>query len=122
MRPPIVFLTIAFGVGLWAGLDHFVFPGRALPDVALSGGAFPIVALPVLLASILVARRAPLGAGGGIMDGEGMLWGGAAVRERDVTCTGIWEPETGSGRPETVGVAARLLDPVSGQGGVVDAE
>src|SRR5438132_561284 len=35
MRPPILFLTVAFGVGLWAGLDPFVFPGRALPGGAL---------------------------------------------------------------------------------------
>src|SRR2546427_3098422 len=46
MRPPILFLTVAFGVGLWAGLDPFVFPGRALP-----GGALWVVALPVLARS-----------------------------------------------------------------------
>jgi len=117
MRPPILFLTIAFGVGLWAGLDPFVFPGRALP-----GGALWVVALPVVALAGWLARRAPLGAALGIMGVAGMLWGAAAVRERDVTCTGIWERETGKGKRETVGVAARLLDPVSGQGGVVDAE
>src|SRR5439155_1718463 len=34
MRPPILFLTVAFGVGLWAGLDPFVFAGAALWVVA----------------------------------------------------------------------------------------
>src|SRR6266699_1769330 len=34
MRPPILFLAVAFGVGLWAGLDPFVFPGAALWVVA----------------------------------------------------------------------------------------
>src|SRR6266704_4164594 len=29
MRPPILFLTVAFGVGLWAGLDPLAFPGTA---------------------------------------------------------------------------------------------
>jgi len=96
MRPPILFLTIAFGVGLWAGLDPFAFPGRALP-----GGAWWVVALPVVALAAWLARRAPLGAAVGIMGVAGMLWGGAAVRERDVTCTGIWERETGNGKRET---------------------
>src|SRR6185437_3419587 len=110
MRPPIVFLSIAFGVGLWGGLEP-----------SLGRGAWYVVA-PLLVAAMLLHRRAPLGAAVGIMGVAGMLWGAAAVRERDVTCTGIWERETGKGKRETVSVAARLLDPVSGQGGVVDAE
>src|SRR2546425_4901565 len=73
MRPPILFLTVAFGVGLWAGLDPFVFPGRALP-----GGALWIVALPVVALAAWLARRAPLGAAVGIMGVAGMLWGAAA--------------------------------------------
>src|SRR5256885_13807523 len=70
MRPPILFLTVAFGVGLWAGLDPFVFPGRALP-----GGALWVVALPVLAVAAWLARRAPLGAAGGLMGGAGGVWG-----------------------------------------------
>src|SRR2546425_5117944 len=71
MRPPILFLTVAFGVGLWAGLDPFVFPGRALP-----GGALWIVALPVVALAAWLARRAPLGAAVGIMGVAGKVWGG----------------------------------------------
>src|SRR2546425_12467527 len=71
MRPPILFLTVAFGVGLWAGLDPFVFPGRALP-----GGALWIVALPVVALAAWLARRAPLGAAVGIMGVAGMVGGG----------------------------------------------
>src|SRR6267378_487346 len=120
MRPPILFLTVAFGVGLWAGLDPFAFPGAALWGVAVS----------LVAASAWLATRAPLGAAVGMMGVAGMLWGAAAVREREATCAGMWGRETlkdsltvaGNGKRETVGVAARLLDPVSGQGGVVDAE
>src|SRR2546422_3464535 len=72
MRPPMLFLTVAFGVGLWAGLDPFVFPGRALP-----GGALWIVALPVVALAAWLARRAPLGAAVGIMGVAGMVLGGA---------------------------------------------
>src|SRR5881409_1172363 len=77
MRPPILFLTIAFGVGLWAGLDPFVFPGRTLP-----GGALWVVALPVVALATWLARRAPLGAAVGIMGVAGLLWGAAAANER----------------------------------------
>src|SRR2546427_5292478 len=73
MRPPMLFLTVAFGVGLWAGLDPFVFPGRALP-----GGALWIVALPVVALAAWLARRAPLGAAVGIMGVAGEGWGGGA--------------------------------------------
>src|SRR2546426_624698 len=78
MRPPMLFLTVAFGVGLWAGLDPFVFPGRALP-----GGALWIVALPVVALAAWLARRAPLGAAGGIMGVAGKVcgaWGGESMR------------------------------------------
>ena len=70
MRPPILILTVAFGVGLWAGLDPFAFPG-----VALWG-----VALPLLAAAAWLAPRAPLGGAVGIMGVAGMLWGTAATR------------------------------------------
>src|SRR5207253_9567590 len=91
MRPPILFLTVAFGVGLWAGLDPFVFPGRALP-----GGALWVVALPVLAVAAWLARRAPLGAAVGIMGVAGLLWGTAAVREREATCAGAWSRARGA--------------------------
>src|SRR3989442_656572 len=73
MRPPILFLTVAFGVGLWAGLDPFVFPGRALP-----GGALWIVALPVVALAAWLARRAALGAAGRLHGRGGKaMWSGA---------------------------------------------
>src|SRR2546427_11198239 len=77
MRPPILFLTVAFGVGLWAGLDPFVFPGRALP-----GGALWVVALPVLAVAAWLARRAPLGAAVGIMGVAGKVLGPGGGRGR----------------------------------------
>src|SRR2546426_3599961 len=115
MRPPMLFLTVAFGVGLWAGLDPFVFPGRALP-----GGALWVVALPVLALAAWLARRAPLGAAVGIMGVAGMLWGTAAVREREATCAGAWSREqvAGSSKAATV----RLADPAPASGGIAEAE
>src|SRR6266480_2016828 len=109
MRPPILFLTVAFGVGLWAGLDPFVFPGRALP-----GGA------------VWVARRAPLGAAVGIMGVAGMLWGTAAVREREVTCNGRWtagvRARENAGEGHTRAAIVRLADPAPAQGGIAAAD
>ena len=112
MRPPILFLTVAFGVGLWAGLDPFVLPGAALWGVAVS----------LVATSGWLAARAPLGAAVGIMGVAGMLWGAAAVRERDATCTGRWAAGGRAGEGHTRAVIARLADPAPAQGGIVDAE
>src|SRR5438309_1596248 len=110
MRPPILILTAAFGVGVWAGLDPFAFPG-----VALWG-----VALPLLAAAAWRAPRAPLGAAVGIMGVAGMLWGTAAVRERDATCAGTWSRERGPGSSRAAIVS--LEDPAPVSGGIVDAD
>src|SRR6266850_2034061 len=110
MRPPILFLTVGFGVGLWAGLDPFAFPGAALWGVAV----------PLVAASGWLARRAPLGAAVGIMGVAGMLWGAAAVRERDATCGGRWNRERGTGSSKAAIVS--LEDPAPESGGIVDAE
>lgn len=110
MRPPILFLTIAFGVGLGIGLDASVLPGAALWGTAL----------PVLLAGAWLASRAPLGAAVGIMGVAGALWGTAAIRERAVTCAGHWSGERGAGSSNAAVV--RLADPVSSDGGVVDSD
>src|SRR5947207_10307265 len=112
MRPPILFLTVAFGVGLWAGLYPFVFPGAALWGVAVS----------LVATSGWLAARAPLGGAVGIMGVAGMLWGTAAVRERDATCTGRWAAGGRAGEGHTRAVIARLGDPAPAQGGIVDAE
>src|SRR2546425_430435 len=69
MRPPILFLAIAFGVGLWGGLGPS--PGR---------GAWYVVA-PLLVAATLLHRRAPPGAAGGIMVVAGK-WSGLLVVRR----------------------------------------
>src|SRR5439155_11732744 len=110
MRPPILFLTVAFGVGLAAGLDLFAVRG-ALYAVA-----------PVLGAALWLARRAPLGAAVGVMGVAGTLWGAAAGREREATCAGRWGRETGEGGRGARAAIVRLFDPVSQQGGVVDAD
>src|SRR5438105_360579 len=112
MRPPILFLTVAFGVGLWAGLDPFVFAGAALWGVAL----------PLIAAAACLAARAPLGAAVGIMGVAGLLWGTAAVREREATCTGRWAAGENAGEGRTRAVIVRLADPAPPQGGIVDAD
>src|SRR3989454_1150605 len=78
MRPPILWITVAFGAGLASGLDLFAVRG-----------AWYVVA-SVTAAALWLARRAPLGAAMGIMGAAGMLWGGAALRERAATCEGRW--------------------------------
>src|SRR5205823_14873470 len=83
MRPPILFLTVAFGVGLWAGLDPFVFVGAALWGVAL----------PLIAAAACLAARAPLGAAVGIMGVAGLPWGTGAARGREA----MWAGRGGAG-------------------------
>src|SRR5205807_2934638 len=109
MRPPILFLTVAFGVGLWAGLDPFVFAGAALWGVAL----------PLIAAAACLAARAPLGAAVGIMGVAGLLWGTAAVREREATCSGRWAAGGNAGGGRSRAVSVRFADPAPPQGGGV---
>src|SRR5438309_280539 len=107
MRPPILFLAIAFGVGVYAGLESFL--GR---------GTWYVV-VPVLGTALALARTAPLGAALGIMGVAGTVWGAAAGRERAATCAGTG----GKGNGERSRAAiVRLVDPVSPQGGGVDAD
>src|SRR5216110_1548935 len=112
MRPPILFLTVAFGVGLWAGLDPYVFAGAALWGVAL----------PLIAAAACLAARAPLGAAVGILGVAGLLWGTAAVRERAATGTGRWAAGENAGEGRTRAAIVRLADPAPAQGGIVDAD
>ena len=107
MRPPILYLTVAFGVGLWAGLDESAVRG------ALYAG------LPVLVGAAVMRRRAPLGAACGVMLVAGAVWGGAALREQRASCTGMWSRPL-QGVPATHAVTAQLTDPVSPQGGVTE--
>src|SRR2546425_11980569 len=108
MRPPILFLTIAFGAGLYAGLDL----------LALRGAWYVVV--PVLGTALLLARRAPLGAALGVMGVVGLVWGMAAGREREATCAGSWSRDRGAGSSKAVIVS--LEDPAPASGGIVDAQ
>jgi len=109
VRPPIVWIAVAFGAGLWVGLSFFGAWGL--------GGW---VGLPVLAGGLLVERRAPLGAATGVMLVAGLLWGGAADRERAADCVGKWgRAADGAG---TRAAIVRLDDPAPAGGGVVDAE
>jgi len=105
VRPPILYLTIAFGAGLLA---------------ALNGVDLRVTAWCVLAGAALVYRRAPLGAAIGIMFVAGTLWGAAAVRERADSCVGMWGapgPRPGATRATII----RLLDPAVAAGAVVEA-
>lgn len=107
MRPPILFLTIAFAVGLFAGLDPSILRGEWY------------VVLPVLVTALLLAKHAPLGAAIGIMGVAGTVWGTAATRERGASCAGRWSRERGTG---SRGAMVRLADPVDSAGGPLEAD
>ena len=104
MRPPILWITVAFGAGTAAGIS--------------GSGAWGVV-LPVLLGAVALARRAPVGAGVGIALVAGTLWGSAARRESAVTCAGTWARGPGG---HTRAAIVRLRDPVGPAGGVVDGD
>src|SRR6266699_6130163 len=107
MRPPILFITIGFAIGIVLGEG-----GRGTGDVYLVA--------PILATALLLARRAPLGAAVGVMGVAGTMWGGAAVRERSATCAGEWGRGTGDGY--TRAAIVRLVDPAPDSGGLVDAD
>jgi competence protein ComEC len=98
VRPPILYLTIAFGAGLAAGLD---------------GGELRVTAGCVLIGAAWLQRHAPLGAAIGVMLVAGLVWGESALRERNATCAGQW-------RAGTHAATVRLVDPAAGSGGVVE--
>ena len=109
MRPPLLWISVAFGAGLWAGLG---FLG------AWGVGTWGVVAT-VLVVARGVARQAPVGAAIGLMGVSGLLWGAAAVREATATCQGMW----GRGAWGVASRAAivRLADPAPEDGGLVEA-
>ena len=98
MRPPILYLAIAFGAGLSAALNGVDV--RATAWCVLAGVAF-------------VYRRSPLGAGIGVMLFAGLVWGASALRERNATCAGQWSAGTQA-------ATVRLTDPAVGSGAVVE--
>src|SRR5712692_1525171 len=102
-----MWIVVAFGAGLWAGLAAFG-----------AGGAW-YAATPVLAAAAVLWRRAPLGGAIGVVGVAGILWGRAAVLERNATCAGAW----GSGAwGVTRAATVRLRDPVGAAGGVVEGD
>ena len=103
MRPPILFLAVAFGVGLWAGGSGVGGWGSGLAVLVVAAG---------------LARQAPLGAAVGVMGVAGLLWGAAALRERAATCEGRWTAGAAGARAAIV----RLGDPAPDSGGPVDAD
>ena len=78
MRPPILYLTVAFASGL---------AGALTSDVVSSA---PYAGLLVLVGAAMLWRSAPLGAALGVMLVAGWLWGEAAVREQRASCAGQW--------------------------------
>src|SRR5260370_5957807 len=111
MRQPILYLNVAFGVGLGAGLDPVVLPGAVLWGVVL----------PLIAAAACLAARAPLGAAVGIMGVAGLLWGTAAVRERDATCNGRWTAGVTARGGQTRAAIRRPGDPPPAPSGVAGA-
>ncbi|PYP60034.1 MAG: DNA internalization-related competence protein ComEC/Rec2 [Gemmatimonadetes bacterium] len=112
MRPPILYLTIAFGAGLFTALNAY----------AVSSA--PYAGLLVLLGTAVLVRRAPLGAAVGLMFVAGLLWGASALREQRASCAGRWSgwgaPGPRPGANETRSVIVQLTDPVSATGGVAE--
>src|SRR5437764_11725073 len=102
MRPPILFITVAFAFGLFLGEGG-------------TGKGEGYVAALVLVAAFLLGRRAPLGAATGVMLVAGLLWGVTAGREHGATCEGRWSDGTHA-------AIVRLLDPARDSGGGVDAD
>src|SRR5437870_5781806 len=101
MRPPILVITVAFGVGLWAGGSELGGWGSGLAVLAVAAG---------------LARQAPLGAAVGVVGVAGLLWGAAARRQHEATCEGRWK---GNG---TRAAIVRLGDPAPDSGGPVEAD
>src|SRR2546430_8108198 len=116
MRPPLVWISVAFGAGLGAGLGSW----------GVWGGGMWAVGASVLSVGLGVARQAPVGAAIGLMGVAGLLWGAAAVREQDATCAGRWTAGGKAGdaageRGRVRAVAVRLADPAPADGGLVEA-
>ena len=106
MRPPILWITIAFAAGLWFGLE----PGQEVLYVVM----------PLLAGATFLLRRAPVGAALGLAAVAGLLWGEAALARRDATCAGRWGRGNGDGG--AVAAIVRLVDPVSDAGGLTGGE
>src|SRR2546422_4736211 len=108
MQPPLLWISVAFGAGLWAGLGALGAWGVGMWGVAVGG----------LVVALGVARQAPVGAAIGLMGVTGLLWGAAAVREQGATCRGRRTAGEGA---RVRAVVVRLADPAAEDGGLVEA-
>src|SRR5258706_2347213 len=100
MRPPILWIPIAFAAGLWFGLEpvHGVW----------------YVGLPLLAGATFLMRRAPVGAALGLAAVAGLLWGEAALARRHAACAGGWGAGSGGGGAgKTSAAGIRRLHPPS---------
>jgi competence protein ComEC len=111
VRPPLLWIAIGFGAGLWVGLESLGEPGAGPWTMAL----------PLLGGAALVARRAPVAAALSLAIVAGLLWGEAALARREAGCAGRWSRGLETLRSETHAAKVRLADPVGEQGGVVGA-
>ena len=111
MRPPILYLTVAFGAGLFTALNAFAMRGAPYAGLLVAAGA------------LVLAHRTPVAGACGFALVSGLLWGAAALRVRDKTCSGRWGDALQSpGRRPGVAATIRLTDPASDSGGVVEAQ
>lgn len=110
MRPPILWIAVGFGAGVFAGLSPY---GEWSTG---TGGWF--VPLLVVVAALFSAKRAPAGAAVGVAMVAGLVWGAAAVRLREKSCAGRWAAKREARHMRATLV--RLQDPVADRGGVVD--
>src|SRR2546425_11244960 len=78
MRPPLVWISVAFGAGLWAGLGSLGAWGAGMWAVGAS----------VLIVALSVARQAPVGAAIGLMGVAGVVWGAGGGGGRGAACAG----------------------------------
>jgi len=108
VRPPLLWIAVGFGAGLWVGLESLV--------------GMWTVGLVVLTGATLVARRAPVAGAFGLAGVAGLLWGFAAVARRDADCAGRWARESPGRHPRTHAAVIRLADPVGTAGGVVEGQ
>jgi competence protein ComEC len=113
VRPPLLWIVIGFGAGLWAGLVSYA----GVWDAGVWGAG-----APVLLAAVLLSRRAPVAAAMGLAALAGFLWGHGAVVRRDASCAGIWGSGAGEWGRGARAAIVRLLDPAADEGGLVEAQ
>ncbi len=104
MRPPIFWIAVGFGAGLWAGLASFA--GWETAALLAAGAAF-------------LVRRTQVAPAVAVAGVAGLLWGWTALRVQQASCAGRWSREPGA--RSTRAAVVRLSDPAP-PGGVVTAD